>query len=671
MSEQFTNKATTTLNGAINNSVTSIVVTSATGFPTTGEFRIVVTPGAGTEEIMTVTAVSGTTWTVTRASEVIGGDQTARSHSNGAAVKHVLTVGALKTLSLPTGPTGAKAVRTTTLSPTNDNTYRVITFDSEDFDTNGFHDTSSNSERMTIPAGMGGPYLVLLTVKQASDSAGTYITAAVRKGGSTFFGGSKASSSHDGNGYKIAEVSTIIELAGGEYLDAGYITNSTSALGDTSDTAGNTRISFAIYKLDSGKVGTGIGASIYQSAAQTVSAGVEYTAGASGTGNFDTEVIDTSGFHDSTNPERFTIPAGLGGVYIVRGHIYHGGTPGSSYAYIRKGGSTTIPGSEDDSASSPHSLSPITITYLSAGEYVDMRGFRTSGTTSGNAGGGAANSLEIWRLDSNSSGVLASGTGTVSTFVTVVSNATPQLVTGAQVTLVTGARRCHISFNGSAVAGYNSTGGFHEIYLYIDGVNPISGSSYVLIKPGNQYWNGSFSFDTGVLTAGSHTFEVRQASNSGTGTHGIQQGAQLSVHELPDSGALVSNGIAREWDKAAITTQQSTSSTSYTDLTTSGPAVTITVPSSGSVRLSYSAEVENDSVNRAYIGFAISGATTTAASDTTAAVMRNSAGDPITIGRSLIIEGLTPGSTTFTMKYRVAGGTGTYLNREINVEILN
>lgn len=99
MAEVFSNKATTTLNGAINNSVVTLVVTSTTGFPTTGTFRIVVDPGTATEEIMSVTAVAGTTYTVTRASEAVAGVQTAFSHADLAPIKHVLTAGALAAIS--------------------------------------------------------------------------------------------------------------------------------------------------------------------------------------------------------------------------------------------------------------------------------------------------------------------------------------------------------------------------------------------------------------------------------------------------------------------------------------------------------------------------------------------------------------------------------------------
>ena len=85
MAEQFKNLASTTLNGGIDNSTTSVVVASVMGF-TGGDFRILVD-----SEIMKVTGVSGTTFTVARGQE----GTAATSHSNGAAVKHVLSAGAL------------------------------------------------------------------------------------------------------------------------------------------------------------------------------------------------------------------------------------------------------------------------------------------------------------------------------------------------------------------------------------------------------------------------------------------------------------------------------------------------------------------------------------------------------------------------------------------------
>jgi hypothetical protein len=90
MTEQFANNAATTLSAAVETTDgTSISVASAAGFPTKGNFRILVD-----DEIMLVTAVDGTTWTVTRGAE----STTGATHSNGAAVTHVLTAGAVQTL---------------------------------------------------------------------------------------------------------------------------------------------------------------------------------------------------------------------------------------------------------------------------------------------------------------------------------------------------------------------------------------------------------------------------------------------------------------------------------------------------------------------------------------------------------------------------------------------
>jgi hypothetical protein len=88
MAENYSNDFSTTLSAGINNSVTSFTVASSTGAPSPN-FRIRVD-----DEIMLVTGVAGTTWTVTRGQE----STTAASHSSGAIVVHVLTAGALTVL---------------------------------------------------------------------------------------------------------------------------------------------------------------------------------------------------------------------------------------------------------------------------------------------------------------------------------------------------------------------------------------------------------------------------------------------------------------------------------------------------------------------------------------------------------------------------------------------
>ena len=82
--ELYVNDPGTTLASPALSSDTSIVVNSSAGYPSTGNFRILV----GTE-IMIVTAVSGTTWTVTRAAE----GTSASGYPSTTAVNHILTAG--------------------------------------------------------------------------------------------------------------------------------------------------------------------------------------------------------------------------------------------------------------------------------------------------------------------------------------------------------------------------------------------------------------------------------------------------------------------------------------------------------------------------------------------------------------------------------------------------
>ena len=73
-----------TLVGAINASATSLIVDSTTGLPASTPFTILIDPGLASEEICDVTAVGGTTLTVTRGRDGSSG----QSHDNGAVVRH-------------------------------------------------------------------------------------------------------------------------------------------------------------------------------------------------------------------------------------------------------------------------------------------------------------------------------------------------------------------------------------------------------------------------------------------------------------------------------------------------------------------------------------------------------------------------------------------------------
>jgi len=77
---------------------------------------------------------------------------------------------------------GCIATRTSGSQATGTATYTVITMPSEELDTDGFHDTSTNTSRFTIPSGKGGKYLVNCLVS-LSQSPGTQSILAIALNG--------------------------------------------------------------------------------------------------------------------------------------------------------------------------------------------------------------------------------------------------------------------------------------------------------------------------------------------------------------------------------------------------------------------------------------------------------------------------------------------------------
>lgn len=133
------------------------------------------------------------------------------------------------------------------------------------------------------------------------------------------------------------------------------------------------------------------------------------------------------------------------------------------------------------------------------------------------------------------------------------------------------------------------------------------------------------------------------------------------LNETADQVAVLSAKVT-----ATISTSQTTASTSFVDLATSGPAQTVTVGPSGCVEVVLTGNLSNSAGNYAVMGVAVSGATTAAASDVTS--LQHFGTSPRRGSYVALMTGLTPGSTTFTAKYRVTGGTGTFVDRNIIVK---
>ena len=126
------------------------------------------------------------------------------------------------------------------------------------------------------------------------------------------------------------------------------------------------------------------------------------------------------------------------------------------------------------------------------------------------------------------------------------------------------------------------------------------------------------------------------------------------------------NGTA----SAYVATNESTGSTSYVDLTTTTDSVTVTISSSGmALVLVYAALSNANNGGQSFMSYAVSGATTVAASDASSINVQvvTGAGNAGSFGNMFLHTGLTPGSNTFKLKYRCVTGTAYFATRRITV----
>jgi len=85
------------------------------------------------------------------------------------------------------GFVGVKVFKSATQSLSNA-TFTVSTFDSESFDTDGFHDNSVDNSRLTVPAGKAGKYLVYFATTFQSNNVGQrQVQIILNAGGGTTF----------------------------------------------------------------------------------------------------------------------------------------------------------------------------------------------------------------------------------------------------------------------------------------------------------------------------------------------------------------------------------------------------------------------------------------------------------------------------------------------------
>lgn len=142
------------------------------------------------------------------------------------------------------------------------------------------------------------------------------------------------------------------------------------------------------------------------------------------------------------------------------------------------------------------------------------------------------------------------------------------------------------------------------------------------------------------------------------------------VGEMNNALKAALNSTVNGTASAYVATNESTGSTSYTDLATTTDSVTVTISSSGvALVLIYAALSNGGSGGQSFMSYAVSGATTIAASDDRSINVQvaSGAGNAGSFGHMFFQTGLTAGSNTFKLKYRCATATAYFATRRITV----
>lgn len=103
-------------------------------------------------------------------------------------------------------------------------TFTTVTFDSEWFDTDAFHSTSTNTSRLTVPAGFDGYYRVEAKLFFASNGTGSRI-GNFRKNGADVDAGYLEQGAYS-NGKNFMHFFVVLNLAAGDYMEVQIYQNS-------------------------------------------------------------------------------------------------------------------------------------------------------------------------------------------------------------------------------------------------------------------------------------------------------------------------------------------------------------------------------------------------------------------------------------------------------------
>jgi len=120
-------------------------------------------------------------------------------------------------------------------------TFTAVTFNTEDFDTDAFHDNSTNTSRFTIPSGKAGKYLLTGNVNYLAGNVTGVRGAAIYKNGSAYnYQAQQPAVSPSPYGTNV-KVSFVLDLAVADYIEIFAFQGDGGSL-DVANTQPNTNV---------------------------------------------------------------------------------------------------------------------------------------------------------------------------------------------------------------------------------------------------------------------------------------------------------------------------------------------------------------------------------------------------------------------------------------------
>jgi hypothetical protein len=198
---------------------------------------------------------------------------------------------------------GAQVVKSADQTAANFTAATALSWDSEVYDTSGFHDNAVNNTRLTIPAGVSKVRLTA-NITLANVTAGVWVNAFIQKNGAGFQGRARVNYDAAFTTPSINLTTSVVDVVAGDYFEVILqveTDTSIDVIAATSD--------FSIEVVSTSFAG----AQVVKAADQTAANYTAITAIA-----WDSEVYDTSSFHDNAvNNTRITIPAGVSKVRLT------------------------------------------------------------------------------------------------------------------------------------------------------------------------------------------------------------------------------------------------------------------------------------------------------------------------------------------------------------------